>query len=148
MIEQMQELKLMHTTILMNGNELVIKDRLNYQKIFSIITGTSVVLFALTTLMNTGLSFTSEKFYYYFLFLCGILMVFFSLKLNVRDRLSKDEILTVNFQKDVLRFEHAYFILQNGKKRRTYFFPDEKEKLISFLEFNSIKIRNSKYIKL
>lgn len=144
----MQELKLMHSTILIDGNELVIKDRLKYQKIFSIIAGTSVVLFALTTFMNGGQSFTSEKFYYYFLFLCGISLIFFSLKLNVRDRLSKDEILLVNFQKDVFRFEHAYFILQNGKKRKTYFFPDEKEKLISFLEFNNIKIRNSKYIKL
>ncbi|MDF0719532.1 hypothetical protein P0M11_05905 [Kaistella sp. PBT33-4] len=138
----------MHSTILIDDNELVIKDRLKYQKIFSIIAGTSGVLFALTTFMNGGESFTYEKFYYYFLFLCGISLIFFSLKLNVRDRLSKDEILLVNFQKDVFRFEHAYFILQNGKKRKTYFFPDEKEKLISFLEFNNIKIRNSKYIKL
>ena len=108
----MQELKLMHSTILIDDNELVIKDRLKYQKIFSIIAGTSVVLFALTTFMNGGQSFTSEKFYYYFLFPCGISLIFFSLKLNVRDRLSKD---------------------------------DEKEKLISFLEFNNIKTRNSKY---
>ncbi len=75
----MQELKLMHSTILIDDNELVIKDRLKYQKIFSIIAGTSVVLFALTTFMNGGQSFTSEKFYYYFLFLCGIFLIFFSL---------------------------------------------------------------------
>jgi len=138
----------MYSTILIDGNELVIKDRLKYQKLFSIIAGTSAVLFALTSIMSTDSLFTSEKLYYYFLFLCGISMVFFSLKLNVRDRLAKNDILAVNFQKDVLRFEHAYFILQNGKKRRTYFFPDEKEKLTRFLEFNNIKIHNSKYIRL
>ncbi len=144
----MKELKLMYSTILIDGDELVIKDRLKYQKLFSIIAGTSVVLFALTNIMNTGPLFTSEKLYFYFLFLCGISIVFFSLKLNVRDRFAKNDILAVNFQKDVVRFEHAYFILQNGKKRRTYFFPDEKEKLTRFLEFNNIKIYNSKYIRL
>ena len=144
----MQELKLMYSTICADDNKLLIKDRLKYRKLFSIIAGTSAILFALTSIMNTGLSFTSEKLYYYFLFLCGSSLIFFSLKLNVRDRLSKDDILAVNFQKDVLRFEHAYFILRNGKKRRTYFFPDEKKKLTRFLEFHNIKIHNSKYIRL
>ena len=138
----MRDLKLMYSTICAEENEIIINDRLKYQKIFSIVAGTALVLFALTHLMIAGLFLSISNLYYYFFLFCGIAFLLTSLRLNVKSRFSKDEIKSVYFKKDIFRYEWAYLSLKDGSKRKTYSFPDEKEKLINFLDSNKIIIQN------